>query len=120
MASGEILVEIAKHLRSAADRLTSGASRTEGHVTRVLVCMEGLLGGLPLEGKDSSKAPVEHRERADALARQHLGAAGLAGQVRWGIREAVSAAEGWTPDRGGAASSARMRACAIIEAQELM
>ena len=93
--------------------------RAEGHVTRAAVRVEGLLGGLPLQGKDS-KAPVEHLKRADALARRHLGAAGLEGQVRWEFREAVSAAEGWTPNKGGAASSARMRACAIVEAQELM
>ena len=91
MASEEALVEIARHLRSAVEGLPGAASRTEGHLTRSLARLEGLLGGLPVAGIEPARTPVEHLEEASALAEEHLGTAGLEGQIRWAIGEALSA-----------------------------
>lgn len=94
MDSEEALVEIAGHLRSAVEGLPGGAaSRTEGHLTQALARLEGLLGGLPVAGIEPAGTPVEHLREASALAEGHLGPAGLEGQVRWAIGEALSATD---------------------------
>jgi hypothetical protein len=93
VASEEILAEISRHLRSAQERIgEEGAERTRVSITRAQVRIEGLLGALPLEGERSERTPLEHLEEAVVLAEEHLGMAGLEGQIRRAIREAVTAA----------------------------
>jgi hypothetical protein len=91
--SEEVLARISRHLRSAQERIGGeGAERTWVSITRAQVRIEGLLGTLPLEGERSERTTLEHLEEAGALAEGHLGAAGLEGQIRRAIREAVAAA----------------------------
>ena len=46
-----------------------------------------------MAGIEPARTPVEHLWEASALAEEHLGTAGLEGQVRWAIGEALSAAD---------------------------
>ncbi len=93
MASREVLAEISEHLRSAEERIGEGAGRTRVAIGRARVRIEGLLGELPPEGERSGLRPLEDLKEAEALAEEHLGSAGLEGQIRRAIGEALSAAE---------------------------
>jgi hypothetical protein len=92
VASEEILVKISRHLRSVQERIGGGAERTRVGITRAQVRIEGLLGRLPSKGERPERTPLEHLEEAEALAEEHLGMAGLEGQIQRAIREAVAAA----------------------------
>jgi hypothetical protein len=92
VASEEVLAKISRHLRSAQERIGEGAERTHVSIRRAQVRIEGLLGRLPLEGERPERTSLEYLEEAGALAEEHLGMAGLEGQIRRAIREAVAAA----------------------------
>ncbi len=93
MASPEVLAEIYHHLEAAEGRL--GPEEAEGTrvaIRRARVRVEGLLGGPPVGGDPAEGPPLAHLGEADALAREHLGGAGLEGQIRRAVGEALSAA----------------------------
>jgi hypothetical protein len=93
VASEETLAKISRHLRSAEERLGAEAERTKVSITRAQVRIEGLLGRLPLQGERPGRRPLEHLQEAAALADEHLGEAGLEGQIRRAAREALAAAK---------------------------
>ena len=92
MAAREVFSEIALRLGAAEERLGPGAERTRVAIRRARVRVEGLLGEPPVGGGPAEGAPLEHLEEADALAREHLGEAGLEGQIRRAVDDALSAA----------------------------
>ena len=92
-AAREVLVEISLRLGAAEERLgVAEAQGTRVALTRARVRLEGLLGELPLGGDPAEGSPLGHLEEADAFAREHLGEAGLEGQIRRAVGDALSAA----------------------------
>ncbi len=93
VAAREVLAEISLRLGAAEGRLGSGAERTRVAIRRARVRIEGLLGDLPIGEGSPEGEPLVHLEEADALAREHLGEeAGLEGQIRRAVGDALSAA----------------------------
>ena len=94
MARREVLAAISHHLAAAEGDIDTEAERTRVAIRRTQVRIEGLLGEPPRrEGRPDEGPPFRHLEEADALAREHLGDAGLEGQIRRAVGEALSAAE---------------------------
>ena len=91
MAAREVLARISLHLGAAEERLGAEATRTRVAIRRARVRIEGLLGELPIGEGPAEGSPLEHLEEADALAREHLGEAGMEGQIRRAVGEALSA-----------------------------
>ncbi len=91
MAAREVLAQISLYLGAAEERLGAGAQRTRVAIRRARVRIEGLLGELPIVEDPAEGAPLAHLEEADALARKHLGEAGMEGQIRRAVGEALSA-----------------------------
>lgn len=92
-AAREVLAEISLRLGAAEERLDAvEAQGTRVALTRARVRLEGLLGKLPIGEGPAGGTPLSHLEEADALAREHLGEAGLEGQIRRAIGDALSAA----------------------------
>lgn len=92
MAAREVLAEISLRLGAAEGQIGPGAQRTRVAIRRARVRVEGLLGEPPVGGSPAEGAPLAHLEAADALARGRLGEAGLEGQIRRAVGEALSAA----------------------------
>lgn len=93
MAAREVLAAIYRHLAAAEERLGPGARRTRVAIRRARVRVEGLLGEQLPTGEGSPEGtPLAHLEEAYALARGHLGDAGLDGQIQRAVGEALSAA----------------------------
>ncbi len=88
----EILARISGHLRSANALLGTRADNTAMNIERAQTRIEGLLGELPLKGEYPQRTAVAHLEEANALAEEHLEVAGLTGQIRRAVREALSEA----------------------------
>ena len=61
-------------------------------IRRARVRLEGMLGEPPVGGGPAEGTPLSHLGEADALARGHLGEAGLEGQIRRAVDDALSAA----------------------------
>jgi hypothetical protein len=55
------------------------------------VRLEGLLREVPTGEGSSERRPLGHPKAADALAREHLDEAGIEGQIRRAVGEALSA-----------------------------
>ena len=97
MAAREVLAEISLRLGAAEERLGAEGERTRVAISRARVRLGGMLGEQPRRGGPNERmhpgeTPLEHLEAADALAREHLGTAGLEGQIRRAVGEALSAA----------------------------
>jgi len=92
VAAREVLAAIYRHLAAAEERLGPGARRTRVAIRRARVRIEGLLGELPTGEGSPEGTPLAHLEEADALARGHLGDAGLEGQIQRAVGEALLAA----------------------------
>ncbi|MBA2509925.1 MAG: hypothetical protein H0V28_00440 [Rubrobacteraceae bacterium] len=92
MASPEVLAEIYHHLGAAEGRLCPGVERTRVAIRQARVRLEGLLGEPPVGERTAEGEPLGHLEEADAIAGRHLGGAGLEGQIRRAVGDALSAA----------------------------
>ncbi len=93
MAAGEVLAEISLRLGAAEGRLGPEAERTRVAIRRARVRIEGLVEDLPVGEGYPEGAPLAPLEEADALAERHLGEeAGLGGQIRRAVADALSAA----------------------------
>ena len=91
MAAREVLARISLRLGAAEERLGAEATGTRVAIGRARVRIEGLLGELPIGEGLAEGSPLAHLEEADTLAREHLGEAGMEGQIRRAVGEALSA-----------------------------
>jgi hypothetical protein len=92
VAAREVLTELSLRLGAAEEHLGAGARRTRVAARRARVRIEGLLGEPPVVESPAGEGPLAHLEAADALAREHLGEAGLEGQIRRAVGDALLAA----------------------------